>query len=505
MIRHPALVAAVPLALLLAAAPWPFGGVVPQAEGLLVVGALVALAAAALAAGGTSPLGRVRGPVAALAAVAAWGGLQSLPWPAAVVRRLSPEHARLAAETAAALGDPAPTAVALTLAPEVTRSTALLFAALAAVTATGAYAAASALGRRLVAGTVLIVALAQILADLPRWLAGGRTIWGVDVATDATRLRGTFVNPNHLATFLLIALALAFAWIWWAARKSAGGSAERRLAWLAPPVGTWLLLFTGLAFTGSRSGLLAAVAGTGVVALAAGRSSRRRRARRRAALAAGAVLAAGVAMVAWLSFDAGFRRVLELRGRYDGGWGGRRAAWDAALELLPRFPLGTGLGTFRDAFPLVEPPGEEVWWHLHQGPLELLVTGGLPALLALGLGTGLVLLHLWRRMGPGHRTEGRGLALAALGAVAAIGVQELVDFGLTMPANSFALAAIIGLALAASLPPPARRRRARRGRRATETTTGGSGSSAGPATPGRRLPGWRGPAGGDRPAPPSRA
>jgi hypothetical protein len=55
--------------------------------------------------------------------------------------------------------------------------------------------------------------------------------------------------------------------------------------------------------------------------------------------------------------------------------------------------------------------------------------------------------RLLRRLRAAERSEDRAAALAALGALVGVGLHELVDFGLTMPANSFTLAIVVGAAL----------------------------------------------------------
>ncbi len=110
--------------------------------------------------------------------------------------------------------------------------------------------------RRGLAAAVLAGAAFQVLYGTRGWFARSDEIWGVAVAGSPSRLRGTFVNPNHLALFLEIALALVFAWGWWASRR-AGEEVrpERRVLLLALPALAWLTLFAVLAFTGSRAGL----------------------------------------------------------------------------------------------------------------------------------------------------------------------------------------------------------------------------------------------------------
>ncbi|HEX5758372.1 MAG TPA: hypothetical protein VF121_04220, partial [Thermoanaerobaculia bacterium] len=83
IVRHRALAAAAPLALLLLWAPLPFGSVTPAALAALEVAAFLALALAAAAAPDLRPLRPAAPVLAALLALALWGLLQSAPWPAA--------------------------------------------------------------------------------------------------------------------------------------------------------------------------------------------------------------------------------------------------------------------------------------------------------------------------------------------------------------------------------------------------------------------------------------
>src|SRR4029077_5179340 len=100
----------------------------------------------------------------------------------------------------------------------------------------------------------------QVFFGARGWSSQQTLLWGVEVP-GTPRLRGSFVNPDHLALYLEIGLAAAFAWGWWAARRARNEpSVERRVLWAAPPILLWLTLFAGLAFTGSPAGLVAAVA-----------------------------------------------------------------------------------------------------------------------------------------------------------------------------------------------------------------------------------------------------
>lgn len=478
-LRHPAAPAAGMLAALVLWAPWPFGAVTPWAAASLAAAAGIACALA-FARGGAQaarlPLATAV-PAAALLAIALLGLLQSVPWPLALAVLVSPEHGRLAGAAAAALAGGvspaggAPAAVPLSLSPAVTLRTASLFAGLAAALLAAGIVGRWRAGRRLVLASVLVTAGAEILFGMPRWIARTRTLWGSQIE-GSDRLRGSFVNPNHFAVHLEIALAVAFAWAWWAWRRARReATAERRVGLLAPPAIAWLTLFVALAFSGSRAGLAAALLAVAVQAAVlptSGRGGRRRWLIR--AGAAGAVGAAGIVAVLVTGADEGFTRLLrtsasgmDLRMRLD--------VLGESLELWDRFPwLGTGLGTYLHGFPLVQRSGLELtWWHAHSDPLELLVTGGVVAAACAGVGVVAVLLALLGALAKRHRSETHAAALAAVGALAGVGVHELADFGLTVAANSFLLAVVVGSGLGAvsrgggeELDVPRYRRRSRR-------------------------------------------
>jgi O-antigen ligase len=429
MIRHSAPLLALFLALVLLWAPLPFGGVTPWAGALLAALSFGALVLAALALERPRALRPAALPAAALAALALLAVVQTAPLPAALVAILSPRHATLARQ-AAELGASAP--MRLTLAAGATREAALGWAAAAALFLAAAVAGQRREHRRWLAVALLAGALFQVFFGAHDWFGRARTLWGVDLHASAVRMRGTFVNPNHLALYLEMALAVAFAWSWWAMRRAREeAKPERRVLLAAPPVLLWLTLFAGLSFTGSRGGLLAAVAAVSVQGLlAAGRHRR--------------WWTAPLGAVGWRE---GLGRLLATSAA-DASWGARLQEYGAVLALWRRFPAtGSGLGTFRDAFPLVQPPAlQGTWWHPHSDFLEVLVTGGVvgAALLAVGL------WGLARRLAAvlraGGRSEDRAAALAALGALASLALHESFDFGLSMPGNAATLAVFLGAA-----------------------------------------------------------
>ncbi len=449
MIRHSAAALTAVVVVLLFWAPLPFGGVTTWAEASLEILAFCALALAMAAMDRPGDLRHVAWPAAAVAGVACLGVLQALPWPADLVSFLSPGHTRLHDQAAALAGAAAAGPARFTLAPEATRAAALSWLAVAACLVAGGVAGRRRYRRRWLAGAVLLGALVQVFYGARAANAGETTLWGIEVPISAARLRGTFFNPNHLAMYLEIALALAFAWGWWAMRRARAELAiDRRVLSLAPPAMVWLTLFAGVVFTASRGGQVAVLAGLLVQGMLLATLQRRWA----PAILGAAVAAAGIAAALALGLQSGPARMLSTL-PFDVSVGARRQAWAATLALWRRFPLtGSGLGTFRDAFTLVQPAGlEGTWWHAHSGPLELLATTGLIGPILVGAGLVALLLRLFAVLRGGRRSEDRAAGLAALGAIAAVGVHECFDFGLTMPANALTLAVLAGAAASARL------------------------------------------------------
>jgi len=424
-------------------APLPFGSIVPWATTLLQAGAFIAAALAMAQVERPRHLLPVAGTATAILAIAAIGCLQALSWPSSLVRVLSPRHAAAYEQAGELLGESLSTT--LSLAPSASRGAAIQWLAIG-----GILLAATVLGRdrkyrRVLLGSILLAGLFQVVYGAQGRVAGTDSIWGSVVETGPGRLRGTFVNPDHLAVYLEICLAIAFgAWWWMLRRTRREEKTEKRLVLVGLPAILWIVFFVGLAYTGSRAGLLAAAVGVVVqgVLLAA--------VRKRWSLVPLGVLAAvvGVASVMMVGLQAGLGRWLATSA-YELSWNERLETYQATLSLWASYPLlGTGLGTFRDAFPAVQPDAltTTVWRHAHNDLLELLLTTGVVGLGLAFVGIGWILARLRRVLFDTQRTEGQVAVLAALGALASLSIHELLDFGLTMPANAFTAAVVVGLA-----------------------------------------------------------
>jgi O-Antigen ligase len=436
---------AIALSVLAAWVPLPFGSVLPGGVATLEIAAFALLAALALLARSFRPLVPALLPAGAIIFVALLGVVQSRAWPVAFVRAISPQHVVLARQARSILGLGAPAAVPLSLAPDLSQAAALSWAACAALLLLAAWVGVHRVPRRIVGGTIIAAGVFELLYGGARWMTRTATIWGTPVPGSPARLRGTFVNPDHCAVYLELALAIAFAWAWWSWRRAREEiSPERRVLFLGPPLVVWLALFAGLAFTGSRAGLVAGVTEAAVQGLLVAASQRRWR------LGAVGLLVAtvGLGVAATIGVQEAFGRWLATP-RPELAWNDRLEVYARTVTLWERFPwVGSGLGTFRDAFPLVQPA--EIggsYSHAHNDYLEALETTGVIGAAALAIGAIAALLILARRLRRSRRSENRAALLAALGALAAVAVHSGFDFGLSTPANSVTLMIIVGCGL----------------------------------------------------------
>lgn len=446
--RHDILAGA--LSLLLFWASLPGGSVRPAAELLFRLTACVLFVLAVAWRGERWKRAQLLS-AAALAGVALLGLAQSCSWPVGLAAVVSPEHVRLYAEAAALEATPAtPGWVPLTLHAAASRSSAVSWLGAAALLIVACVAGRQRRHRRWLLGALVLAALVQLaygLLSLHLSSPDGLSLLFRPVG----RIRGTFANPSHLSLLLEMTAAAAAAWAW---RELSSSSRPRRRRFAAVfPLGLWLLLIVGVGMTGSRAGI--AAAGVGLAAQVAFMlGDGRRRGSRLSALTFALVVTALIAFVGRLEI-----RRYETVSLFEENLRARLLVVLPSLALWSDFPVtGTGLGTFEDGFPLVAPPEltSDRWNRAHNNPLELLVTGGL-----IGLALGVLAVvglfpRILRAARRGRSSEDRAAGLAALGALAAVGFHELLDFGLVIPANHLTLLVVLGAAAAVEISPPAR-------------------------------------------------
>jgi O-antigen ligase len=283
----------------------------------------------------------------------------------------------------------------------------------------------------LIAGTIAGIALGAAQVATSQF---GASPWYLYEDTNPGRAVGFFANADHMASLLVLTIPFLAALV--AGAKT--GSMQRRSAMVVIAAGVGLVILVGLVLNGSLAGYglgLAVVAASTLIVLPPGN-------RFRLGIAASAALLL-IGAVALLETSAtGSGRI----GEHATSAVQSRAellstTWRAAREFMP---FGSGLGSFRDVYPLYE-QAERVTTtyavHAHNEYAELLLELGLPGILLFLLFAGWWAYRVWFVW---RSAEAGPFARAAAIASAALLIHSLVDF----PLRTAALAACFGMCLA---------------------------------------------------------
>ncbi len=345
------------------------------------------------------------------------------------------------------------TARPLSLHPFVTES-----AWLTSLIAVGVYVATRTLGER--GGqhlTYLLfgVALAQVVIGLFQFATAttGVSYELAELAPRGGAASGTFRNRNHLAGLLAMVFPLALAlFIFHFGRGSTRsrphrGWRDKLIAVLRaggrPSLAFGLLgifFVVGIVVTRSRSGIAMAMLGLILVAALfarhVGGGASFGLMGRLVTLAIGFAAALGLAPVldrfAWGDMEG------------DARWRISSASLDGAGSLLP---LGSGLGTYPDAFPIHQPVELGRWFinHAHNDYLELLYETGVPGLVLMVLFLALFFRQWGRLMAGAEWSRFRFLQIGAgIGMTLLLG-HSFTDYNLHVPANLATFAFLAGL------------------------------------------------------------
>lgn len=422
------------LLLLLASSPLPFGAVQPWA--------ILAIELAACAVGllALTLLATRRAELPARAAwigiaagcVVAIGIVQLLPF------RTTPVFASVEAAVGGATARP------LSLSPADTVDALVRFTAYALVALAAAVAIATPRELRQLATVVAASGVFQAVYGSAEYLSGHQHIFGYAKRYYFEEASGTFINCNHFAGYLAMTLPFALGLLvdeW--RRLPRRQAATSRLLLLSEPAGVRLiaaaaavaLIFLGVILSYSRGGLIVALLGAAAFAWMSGM-----RRRRLGTLAALIVLPA--LFVSWMQVRAPGERFLS---GDVASLGGRLPVWRATLRMVADHPwLGSGWGTFEEAFPQYYPADiASHWEHAHSDWLQVLAEGG--CLGAVAVGAGLLLAIRRDSSSFPLQKQKDSLNAAVRASLIGIGLYSLADFSLRIPAIAL-LTAAAGLA-----------------------------------------------------------
>jgi len=256
-------------------------------------------------------------------------------------------------------------------------------------------------------------------------------------------LTGTYVNRNHFCSFIgmIAPLALSF---------SLGGT-KKSLRWLSR-IG-FMILLVGIILTKSRGGLLAfgissmvllVIYFYGILKTPGGGGPGK--------IKRGLFFIGGLIVILLISliyfhlhhFSLYSTSIDELSIRT------RLSIWESTLSMFSARPItGWGWGTFSFVYLQFKEP--DVWYsvpHAHNEFLQLLGEGGIVALGAIGACFAWSLIRLFNNLKSNINLNMRLFSLGAAGALIYALVHSGFDFILRIPANSYLLAALTGIALA---------------------------------------------------------
>jgi O-antigen ligase len=268
------------------------------------------------------------------------------------------------------------------------------------------------------------------------------------------QIYGPFVNHNHFAGWMIMAIALALGAA--CAGMANAASATRpnwrsRLLWIDSREGHRftvaalgiLAMGVALVLTMSRSGITAF--SVMVLIIAALLLRRRAGPPSSRVLALSIVVAMALAVFAWT----GVEPVIE---RFATGESisGRLPGWRGAIRIAGGFPIfGSGLNTYETAMMYYSPrkAGEPYWDVAHQDYLQLAAEGGLLLGLPIALAIVTVAREIRRRLGQDHDDRVYWIRVGAATGMIGIGLQELVDFSLQIPGNAALFAVLCAIAI----------------------------------------------------------
>ncbi|WP_310467427.1 O-antigen ligase family protein [Sphingomonas sp.] len=280
---------------------------------------------------------------------------------------------------------------------------------------------------------VVAVALASALLGIVQVATGG---WLTPYPSGHTgHATGLFVNRNHNAALLLVAMPVAAAL---AASQIVRGMPQA--PWIAASAAAVVVLVTGVLGTTSRMGfvLLPLALAASLALLFYGRARWTL-----VTAAAGGIAALAIPLVASDRFD----RVVA---RFAGFDDPRLDYWTDIQWALDYYGLaGTGFGTFIPVYKSAESLDAVVpklTNHAHNDYLEIMLDGGVPAILLLVAVLGLLAIAAYGALRAQARPAQKPVTIAAATGLVILLAASVVDYPVRMPALS-ALFALCGALL----------------------------------------------------------
>jgi O-antigen ligase len=302
--------------------------------------------------------------------------------------------------------------------------------------------------------SVLILGTFESLYGLVQYLGDYDFIWNFEKIAHRGLATGTLMNRNHYALLMNLTICTGVGFLFYRSkrilrmpklsfRNVIGNPASAKLLWIILIVA---LMGFALVFSMSRMGIVAMLCSVGVM-IAATSSAQ---SGRRWAVIGILLLAAVLGLAVYTGIDPVLARYenvgIERMSEQD-----RVALWRDAWPMIKKNPIfGQGLGSFQWTYPAYESVEPDI-------PAKYAHSDYVQAVAEVGV-VGLLLLlwaacSLWKTALKNLRSEDPlvgGIGLATIGALTAIFLQEITDYGLYIPGVAVLAAIIAGLNLRAS-------------------------------------------------------
>lgn len=380
--------------------------------------------------------------------------LQLIPLPAEVLRTVSPRtHELLAAYV---VGYPAIVSThPLSIAPELTLTALAAGIVLAALLIALACAIERGDLTLIIRGLAVLGAFLSIVAIAQKGMSTDK-IYGFWVPFEQGLPFGPFVNRNHFAGWMLMAMPLTVGYLIgrsMQAMRHVRRDWRSRLVWLSSREANEtiliafavLLMALGLTMSMSRSGTLGLIGALGLSGWFVIRG-------RTASISRRGIMTGYFLMVAIVAI--GWAGVNELAARFSAQdpmtFGNRTGIWKNTFDIARQFPLfGTGLNTYgvSTLFHQTVMP-EKHLAEAHNDYLQLLAEGGLLVGVPVALTFFMIVRAIREQLQrvPRESTE-YWIRVGAATALVAIALQEIGDFSLQIPANAVMFIIVLAIAM----------------------------------------------------------
>lgn len=428
-------------------APLAFGTVEHWSYALLEVACFAGVGVCALRAGqGARQWSAVPGLVPLLL-LAAFIALQLVPLPAALVRVLSPWAYAFYHEGPGVMGNLS--WMPLTLNAKATLAELLRYLCLVAFYVLSVQLLT---GRRTAKRTVRWLAYgAGVVAFLGilQYISAPRELLWLRTAPGDAKPFGPFVNRNHFASLMAMALPFCLAMIsYYDPFGGLGGHREGRQARVERFVlalGAGLLCAVSIFLSRSRGGVIALGIALAVFLFMVALKKGTGKAARMTPLIVMVVLAVG-----WFGWGHALDRFLGAWDAHGDIEGMRSRIWSDTLAYIESFALaGSGFGSFGSVYPSFQSAwGGRAAVHAHNDYLELLSEGGLVSAALLAWAMVAALWSALKRATEPRSTFSTFAFAAAVSAIAGALVHATLDFNLHIGANALYMVFLFGFVAA---------------------------------------------------------